>query len=148
MVKLFSKVHCKAYMKKISDNVHIQFYNADGTFCHDKTVTDYKAKAIAYGFDEEKLGQIELADLSEFDGESVEKTYRKRTECEFDGVVVGYTTISVKGRIGTDWNDSGYGQEYGFCFKMITDRPKVAVVYFKNNCKRYVLLEDMEEVNE
>lgn len=103
MVKLFSKVHCKAYMKKISDNVHIQFYNADGTFCHDKTVTDYKAKAIAYGFDEEKLGQIELADLSEFDGESVEKTYRKRTECEFDGVVVGYTTISVKGRIGTDW---------------------------------------------
>lgn len=150
MVKLFTKVHCKAYMKKICDNVYIQFYNADGTFCYDKTITDYKAKAIAYGFDEEKLGQIELADLSEFDGESVEKTYRKRTECEFDGFVVGYTRLDVKGRIGTDWESYDYGfgdiHEYGHCFKNITDRPKVAVVYFKNNCKRYVLPEDMEEV--
>lgn len=147
MVKLFKKVHCKAYMKKICDNVHIQFYNADGTFCYDKIVTDYKAKAIAYGFDEKKWEQIELADLSNFDGESVEKTYRERTECKFDGFVVGYTRIDVKGRIGTNWDDPEYGSEYGFCFKMITERPKVAVVYFKNNMKRYVLPEDMEEVS-
>lgn len=147
MIKIFSKVHCKAYMKKTCDNVHIQFYNADGTFCYDKVVTDYKAKAIAYGFDEDKWEQVELADLSSFCGESVEKTYRERTECEFDGFVVGYTRIDVKGRIGTDWDDPEYGSEYGFCFKRITDRPKVAVVYFKNNMKRYVLPEDMEEVN-
>lgn len=147
MIKIFSKVHCKAYMKKICDNVHIQFYNADGTFCYDKVVTDYKAKAIAYGFDEDKWEQTELADLSEFDGDSVEKTYRKRTECEFDGFVVGYTRIDVKGRIGTNWDDPECGSEYGFCFKMITERPKVAVVYFKNNMKRYVLPEDMEEVS-
>lgn len=147
-IKLFAKVHCKGYMAKIRDTVRIQLYDSNGREVRNAdTVNDYNSKAIAYRYDEDRNEEVEIADLSEFDGSSVEKTYRKRTECEFDGVVVGYTTISVKGRIGTDWN-SGYGEEYGFCFKVITDRPKVAVVYFKNNCKRYVLPEDMEEVNE
>lgn len=147
MVKLFKKVHCKAYMARVCDTVHIQFYNADGTFCYDKTVTDYKAKAIAYKFNKDKWENEEIKDLSAFDGDSVEKIYRERKECEFDGFVVGYTRLDVKGRIGTNWDDPEYGTEYGFCFKMITERPKVAVVYFKNNMKRYVLLEDMEEVS-
>lgn len=146
MVKLFSKVHCKAYMAKAHDTVRIQLFNADGTQCEDKVVRDYKCKAIAYKFDPNKLEDVEIKDLSEFDGDSVEKIYRERMECEFDGVVVGYTKIDVKGFIGTDWMTPEYGSEYGFCFKKITDRPKVAVVYFKNNMKRYVLPKDMEEV--
>ena len=145
MVKLFKKVHCKAYMARIYDTVHIQYYNADGSFCYDKTVTDYRTKAIAYKFNEDKCENEEIKDLSAFDGDSVEKIYRERKECEFDGFVVGYTRIDAKGVIGTDWYDPEYGTEFGFCFKRITDRPKVAVVYFKNNMKRYVLPEDMEE---
>ena len=145
--KLFAKVHCKAYLKRIYDTVRIQFFTGDGHFCYDKYVTDYNAKAIAYKADPEKSSkEIEIADLSEFSGESVEKTYRERTECEFDGFVVGYTRVNTKGRIGTDWCDPSYGQEYGFCFKRIDKHPKVAVVYFKNNCKRYVLPEDMEMI--
>lgn len=150
MIKIFSKVHCKAYLAKAHDMVRIQLFDADGTFCKDKVVHDYKCKAIAYKFDPKKFEDVEIKDLSEFDGDSVEKIYRERKECEFDGVVVGYTMIDVKGFIGTDWDSYDYGfgdiYEYGHCFKNITDRPKVAVVYFKNNMKRYVLPEDMEEV--
>ena len=50
--------------------------------------------------------------------------------------------MNYKGIIGTDTDIYG---ERRFVFKDITDKPKVAVVFFKNNCKRYVLLEDIEE---
>lgn len=143
-MKLFQKVHCKAYMKRIHDGTYIQMYNKDGTVCENKYVTDYEAKAYAY-----KMGSEEpIADLSEFCGDSVPKVYRERTECEFDGVFVGYTRIKVSGRIGTDWETPIYGQEYGHCFKSIDGYPKVGVVYFQNNCKRYVLPEDMEGEND
>lgn len=141
--KIFQKVHCKAYMKRIYDGVHIQFFNSDGTFCYDRTVTDYKARAVAYRPSADSSQEEEIADLSEFDGSSVLKTYRERTECEFDGFLVGFTRIVATARIGTDWSDPLYGEEYGYCFKNVEDFPKVGVVYFKNNAKRYVLEEDI-----
>lgn len=148
MIKIFSKVYCKAYMAKAHDTVRIQLFDEDGTLCTTKMVNSYKCKAIAYKFDPDKGEEIEIKDLSEFDGDSVKKIYRERKECEFDGVVVGYTIINVKGRIGTTWESDDYYPEYGHCFKEITERAKVAVVYFQNNCKRYVLPEDMEMIKE
>lgn len=142
-MKIFQKVHCKAYMKRIYDGVHIQFFNPDGTFCYDKYVTDYKCRAVAYRPSETSSQEEEIADLSEFDGSSVLKTYRERTECEFDGFLVGFTRIMATARIGTDWCDPFYGEEYGYCFKNVEDFPNVGVVYFKNNAKRYVLEEDI-----
>ena len=139
--KLFVKVRCKAYLKKVSDGVRIELFNADGSTCFDKVVKEYACKAIAY----DGSGK-EIADLSDFFGESVRKVYRKRIECDFVGVVVGYTKVDVSGVIGTDWEDNPFTGEYGHCFKEITDRQKVAVVYFKNNCKRYVLLDDINEI--
>lgn len=147
MNKLFVKVRCRAYMKKIKDGVFIVMYNPDGTVCQDKFMKSYNGKAVAYKTDYEKMEDGEIADLSEFCGESVEKVYRERTEETFTGVVVGYTTLKCKGQIGTGWNDSPYGCDFGYCFKNTTWAPKVAVVYFKNNCKRYVLPEDMEELD-
>lgn len=146
-MQLFKKVHCKAYLKKIKDGVYIQFFNPDGTYYNDRFVYDYNIKAIAYKtkLDENMMNcDEELADLSEFDGSYVEKTYRERVECEFDGFVVGYTKINTKGKIGTDWDSGEYVREHGYCWREITERPKVAVVYFKNNIKRYVLLDDMK----
>jgi len=155
-MQLFKKVHCKAYLKKISDGVYIQFYNPDGSYYTDKCVFNYDIKAIAYKKydenmmnDDEELADFdgsfkELADLSEFDDSYVEKVYRERVECEFDGFVVGYTKVNTKGIIGTGWDSGEYVREHGYCWKQITERPKVAVVYFKNNIKRYVLLDDME----
>ena len=146
-MQLFKKVHCKAYLKKIKDGVYIQFFNPDGTYYNDRFVYDYNIKAIAYKtkLDENMMNcDEELADLSEFDGSYVEKVYRERVECEFDGFVVGYTKINTKGKIGTDWDSGEYVREHGYCWREITERPKVAVVYFKNNIKRYVLLDDMK----
>ena len=37
-MKLFKKVHCKAYLKKISDGVYIRFFNPDGSIYTDKYV--------------------------------------------------------------------------------------------------------------
>ena len=143
--KIFTMVKCRAYLKKVNDTVRIQLYNADGTFCDAGYVTEYDAKAIAYKFDPEKNEEVEIANLSGFCGETVEKKYRERTEEEFEGVIVGYTRIKATGRIGTDWSDNPYEQEHGYCFKWIEEYPKVAVVYFKNNCKRYVPIDDLEE---
>lgn len=140
-MKLFQKVHCTAYLKKISDGVHIRFYNGDGTSYDGNYPTDVNVKAIAYNKNDE-----EIADLSEFSGQSVEKTYRARVEEEFNGFLVGFTRVRVKGIIGTDWIDGPYCQEHGFCFKEIREYPRVGVVYFKNNVKRYVLPEDMNTI--
>ena len=136
--KLFVKVKCKAYLKKANDGVHIEFFDHNGMFYSNKIVRDTEGAAIAY-----KNGK-QFKDLSDFCGESVTKIYRERIEEEFTGIVVGYTKINMEGIIGTDWEYDSYCGEYGHCFKKITKRPKVAVVYYQNNCKRYVPVEDLE----
>lgn len=146
--RLFSMVRCRAYMMKAKDTVHIEMFEKDGTRVDGKVVRSYGCKAYAYKLDPKTYEGVEIADLSEFCGQSVEKTYRVRKEELFTGCVVGYTRLKVKGIIGTDWNDSPYGGDFGFCFKQTTENPKAAVVYFKNNSKRYVLLDDLEPIGE
>lgn len=143
-MKIFKKVKCHAYMKRIHDGIYIAFEDEYGMPIVTKAVTDPSIKAFAWRLNPNTLINEKFADLSDWCGESVEKTYRERIEEEFTGFVVGYTKINTKGYIGTDWEAPAYGQEYGYCFKRITESPKVAVVYFKNNVKRYVLIEDME----
>lgn len=146
-IKLFAKVHCKAYMAKIRDTVHIQLYEYGKEVLKADTVNDYNSKAIAYRYDEDRNEEVQIANLSEFDGGSVEKTYYERTEAEFDGVLVGYVRLNVKSLIGTDWYEDEH-RSYGYCFKKVTEKPKVGIVYFRNNSRRYVLVEDLEEIRE
>lgn len=143
-MKIFIKVKCHAYLRKAHDGIRITIYDKDGYVCSNKTVADPSYKALVETFDFDKAEYVTLANLSEWDGSGYEKTYRERVEEEFTGVVVGITEVNVKGQIGTDWECDEYGREYGHCYKLITDRQKVAVVYFKNNAKRYVPLEDLE----
>lgn len=145
MIKIFTKVHCRAYLGKANDSVHIAFFKENGEPIFDERVKDTSARAYALKLNEDTCENVVIKDLSEFDGDGVEKVYRERIECEFDGFLVGYRRLNVKGTIGTDWYEDDY-RSYGYCFRNITDRPKVGVVYFKNNCKRFVLPEDMEEV--
>lgn len=145
-MKLFTKVKCHAYLKRVYDGVFIGFEDKYGTPIETKTVPHADIKAFAWRLNPETLMNEKFADLSEWCGQSVEKKYRERIEEEFTGFLVGITRIKISGRIGTDWeSDSYYGEEFGHCFKVVDDYPKVGVVYFKNNAKRYVLLEDMEE---
>ena len=123
-------------MKKISDGVYISLFDENG----DPTeIAPRAVKALAC----KSSGEV-LKDLSDFCGEGVEKIYRERVKKSFNGFLVGYTHIDVKGEIGTDFYDDCY-RSYNHVFKNVTDKPKVAVVYFRNNCKRYVLPEDLEE---
>lgn len=145
-MKIFQKVRCKGYIKKIHDGMYIQFFYPDGKFCYDKAVTDYKARAVAYKLIPESSEPVVIKDLSEFDGDSVEKVWRKRVEADFTGVLVGFTTVNMSGYIGTDWETPDYSREYGHCFKVVEKTAKVGVVYFKNNVRRYVLEEDMEVI--
>lgn len=147
--RLFSMVHCRAYLRKVKDGVHIDMYNLDGSTYSGRFVQNHdqvKAIACKSNPDDPIGGYMEIADLSEFCGQAVEKVYRERIEENFTGCVVGYTTVKVKGLLGTDWNDDPYSGDFGFCFKETTEAPKVAVVYFKNNCKRLVPLNDLEEI--
>lgn len=144
-MELFHKVKCRAYLKKVSDGVHIIISDPNGRVYEHNSVaiSDFgKVKAEACRLTENFETEV-IADLSNFEGETVEKTYRRRVEETFTGFIVGVTHVKVKGVIGTDWRSDEY-YEHGYCFKETTDQPKVAVVYFKNNCKRYVLLDDIE----
>ena len=141
--KLFTKVRCKAYLKKAHDGTFIGFEDSLGIPVDTQTVDSADIRAFVWRYNPEKFIHEKAEELG-WEGSSVEKTYRERIEEEFSGFVVGYTRVKVKGRIGTDWECDYYHREYGHCFKTADDYPKVAVVYFKNNCKRYVLLEDME----
>ena len=145
-MKIFQKVRCKGYVKKFYDGVYIQLFYPDGGFYYGKTVFDHNMKAIAYKAIPESSVPVEIKDLSEFDGDSVEKVWRKRVEADFTGILVGFTTVNMSGYIGTDWETADYSREYGHCFKTVDKTAKVGVVYFKNNAKRYVLEEDMEVI--
>lgn len=149
--KIFRKVHCKAYMKQIKDGVHLSVFHADSY----EPVTgsswgelDIQVIAERTYYENGEWREEELADLSGFEGDSVHKVYRERVEEEFDGFLVGYTRVTTTGEIGTDttmwpYNLSGDLEEVFHLFKN-THQEEVGVVYFKNNAKRYVLIEDIE----
>ena len=145
---IFKRVKCRAYLKKAVDDLYIRMYQSDGEFLMGgmKYVTSADAKAIAYRniYKNGRYEEVEVADLSDWCGESVPKKYRERIEEDFTGFLVGYTRIKVEGRIGTDWESDPYQGEFGHCFSAVDEYPRVGVVFFKNNAKRYVYPEDME----
>lgn len=138
--RLFSMVKCCAYLKPVRDGVNIMFLSPEEirNLFGSKEMEKYPyGKAIAHTAEGEK-------DLSSFEGDSVEKTYRVRMEKQFKGYVVGYTTVKVKGIIGTDSYSNDY-EEGVYFFKNTTERVEAAIVFYGNNRKRYVLLDDIEE---
>lgn len=154
-MKLFKKVHCKSYLKPYKDGIYLEITDENGEVVTTNQIKDnYKVvakrswtePAPQYNYDDPDISYCsqEIKDLSACDGDCVEKTYRIKVEQPFDGFIVGVTTVDVKGLLGTDYNDNPYGGGFGYCFKEITDRAKVGVVYFRNNCKRYVPIEDIE----
>lgn len=160
-MKLGDKVHCKAYLQKFSDGVHLATW--DRADAGDFGYIEEPAKGNAWGkpiivkamkteYTSDGWKTKEIADLSDFEGNTVPKQYRRRVEAEFDGVFVGFTHIVVSGEIGTDmtmhvFNMSGDLEEV-FHLTKTTKKEKVGVVYFKNNARRYVPVEDMERKND
>lgn len=157
-MKIFQKVHCKAYLKKQSDGVALvcqkpivgfnAYMPAEGN-CWDEPI---KVTATKLEYKNGRWETKEIADLSSFEGESVDKRYRVRVEEEFDGFLVGITYITTTGQIGTSMSEVPYNMSGDltevFHLTKTTKQEKVGVVYFKNNAKRYVLMEDIEVKNE
>ena len=82
-MELFTKVHCKAYMKKISDGVHISIYekydwdaSEDSPFggIHRKLSEQRTIDGNETVLAEDAMGNV-LKDLSSCEGESVHKKY-------------------------------------------------------------------------
>ena len=150
-MKIFQKVHCKAYLKKHHDGIHLNCWDGDDDFLMPVSGNAWdhivKVKAVQLWYRGGEWGESEIADLSGFEGETVDKQYRIRVEEEFDGFLVGITHIVTTGRIGTDMTmfpcDLDGNLKEVFHLIKATDKEKVGVVYFKNNAKRYVLLDDM-----
>ena len=160
-MRIFQKVHCKAYLQKFHDGVYLETKRKTqvGSFGYCEEPERGNAwddpiivKAIKQEYTSGGYKTHVIADLSAFEGETVQKEYRRRVEEEFDGFLVGVTYIVTKGEIGTDmtmypYNMNGDLKEV-FHLTKNTTKEKVGVVYFKNNAKRYVLISDIERKEE
>lgn len=145
-MKIFQRVRCKAYLKKVKDGVMLNC--TDGGNPVRGNAWDHPISVFAI---RGNFPNIEEMNLSAFKGEAVDKTYRERVEENFSGFLVGITYIVTAGKIGTDTSvnvpiDMNTSLIYYLTKK--THSEKVGVVFFKNNAKRYVLPEDIEEEEE
>lgn len=79
------------------------------------------------------------------------KNYFKHVDKNFIGVIVGYKDIVIKGYLDSVYQeecDVGVGviPEAFYVSKRAKETVKCAVVYYANNMKHYVPLEDILEV--
>ena len=80
-----------------------------------------------------------------------EKTYFWHRKMNFTGVVVGFTDLVVSGWLGVEYQDAvdvgiGVIPEKYYVKKTPKETVKCAIVYYANNKKHYVPLEDIVEV--
>ena len=132
-IKLFDKCKCKGFYKPFKDGRWLVL--------NKETLT-----ADAY---DNNLRNNGNKGIVEKDVEYIEKTYFKHIEKEFVGVVVGYKDLVVTGYLDAVYQeecDVGIGiiPESFFVNKRPKDVVKCAIIYYANNKKHYVPVEDME----
>lgn len=133
--QLFDKVKCKGFYKTHKDGI---FIHLDKT-----TLTAYLMNT--------NLIDVDNDGTAEADIDCAEKTYYKHVPQNFSGVVVGYKDLVIVGYLDVlydDAIDTGIGtipEKY-----YIAKRPKYvvkcAIVYYADNKKHYVPLEDIVEI--
>ena len=129
-MKLFDKVKCKGFYSKVHD----------GTFIYLDT-QNLKASHM-------NSNATDTECLVEDDVDRAEKTYYKHVKQNFCGVIVGFTDLIVTGYLDVIYGDIDVGggilQEQFFVQKNPNHVEKCAIVYYSNNKKHYVPLEDIE----
>lgn len=132
-MNLFVKVKCKGFYKSFQDRRWL--------YLNKKTLTaDAMDNNLADGSND---GTVEK------NVEYIEKTYFKHVDKNFIGVIVGYKDIVVKGYLDAVYQDEcdvgvGVIPEAFYVTKRAKETVKCAVVYYANNMKHYVPLEDLE----
>lgn len=134
-VNLFDKVKCKGFYKSVKDGKWLRLDKKNLT-----------ADAM-----DNNIVNIDNDGTVEKDVEYVEKTYFEHVDKSFTGVIVGYKDIVIKGYLDADYQDEcdvGVGViPESFCVsKRAKETVKCAVVYYANNMKHYVPLEDVLEM--
>lgn len=125
---LFKKVKCNAYLKKVYDGKFI-----------DVSQEDFKAIYTDY----RNLDKLYTESTCEGDLDFL-KTYYEFKEKEFTGLVVGIKDVTVTAYLVADIGYQYSGKEYIYVRKEPKDIYKCAIVYYGNNRKRYVPLENIE----
>ena len=125
---LFKKVKCNAYLKKVYDGKFI-----------DVSQDDFKAIYTDYS----NLDKLYTESTCEGDLDFL-KTYYEFKEKEFTGLVVGIKDVTATAYLVADTGYQYNGKEYIDVGKEAKDIYKCAIVYYGNNRKRYVPLENIE----
>ena len=126
----FRKVRCSSYLKKISDGRHlIPRVDGKGTIVS----VDY------FGEGDDVPDECECTGSYEF-----LKTYYKREEANFEGMLVGTKTIITDGWLYADIAYDPFGSDYIYVGKAPNTKLVCGIVYYANNRKRYVPLSDIE----
>lgn len=136
MIKLFDKVKCKGFYKKVRDGIYVQLDK-------DNFVADL-INANLIGVDEDNNGIM---------GEGIdfaEKTYFEYIKQNFKGVIVGFVDLVVKGYLDVIYEDAvdvgiGVIPESFYVKKRPKEIVKCAIVYYANNKKHYVPLSEVAE---
>lgn len=130
-MNLFDKCQCKGYYKKVRDGIWIHLD---------------KDELKAYQMNSALCGEaIEKEDI-----ECAEKTYFEHRNCNFGGVIVGFVDLVVKGYLDVNYEDSidvgiGVIPEKFYVTKRPKEVVKCAIVYYANNKKHFVPIEDISE---
>lgn len=134
---LFVHVTCNGYLKKISDGRYIDVYRGP----HGNGAI--QECTYVFGYDSEKCQEIKQ-DVETYDGSrELLKTYYERKEKRFAGFVVGYKDIIETGWLVCDTADTWQGGEEIILRKEPEKITRCAIVYFSDNKKRYVPVEDV-----
>lgn len=133
-MKLFEKVKCKGFYAKVYDGTYV-FLDKENL-----KATHMNSNAT------------ESDCVVEEEVDRVEKTYYKHVSQNFSGVIVGFKDLTVKGYLDVIYNDAfdtgiGIMPEQFFVRKTAKDIVKCAVVYYANNKKHYVPVEDIERTD-
>nr|DAH12924.1 MAG TPA: hypothetical protein [Caudoviricetes sp.] len=134
-MKLFDKVKCKGFYKPFKDGRWL--------YLDRETLTaDAMDNNLADGNND---GTVEK------NVEYIEKTYYQHVDKNFSGVIVGYKDIVVTGYLDAVYEEGcdvgiGITPDAFYVSKRAKETVKCAVVYYANNMKHYVPLEDVLEV--
>ena len=131
-MNLFDKVKCKGFYSKVHDGTYIFLDTQNLKAAHMNS------------------NAINTDCLVEEDVDRVEKIYYKHVNQNFCGVIVGFTNLVVTGYLDVIYNDAvdvgvGIIPEQFFVQKNPKRVVKCAIVYYANNKKHYVPLEDIEK---
>lgn len=135
-IELFKQYKCKGFYKKVYD----------GTFV---TLDKKELSADWMNSDYKKYKDC----IVEEDIDRAEKIYYSHVSQRFSGVVVGFTELVTEGYLDVVYEDAvdvGVGTipEKFYVAKTPKTTIKCAIVYYANNKKHYVPIEDFEENNQ